>query len=258
METSETSLTTFGISQHGGTLFTLPREVRDEIYRLVVKDLYFIYACEGKTHMAGIRTEESDFSILETSKATSREVLEIYYQESVFSFTTRFGPSGIICLPKKLTDRMKNVRLVVLNINILYLRQDELEMDNVNSLCKAVITPFAGTHIARKNLHVEVFCDGPGMIGMLPIPVFEILKALTGFRTLVIEVSPNFLLRKKMENEMATEKEVSDSIYQTLTGALRVIRNTLEPSLGSATENFVGRVGRLTFHPREHTVNSTR
>lgn len=76
---------------------------------------------------------------------------------------------------------------------------------------------------------------------MLPTPIFETLKALTGFRTVAIKVLSAFDSRQMTRFAMTTEK------VQVATEILREMKNTLESSLGPATEIFIEVDGRLHF-----------
>ena len=175
--------------------------------------------------------------------------MEIAYKESVFSFDIRRDAHALNRLPRSVTDRMKNVYLTLSYIYPYLYGENDLNSDHVNALCKAVITPFAGTHIARNSLHVFICCDNEDV---LPLQVVQYLKALNGFRTVVVDVSLFCLLRDMdVTMGMNTVEPVSDVVSLMLRGALRMIRRTLESSLGSATESLTGGVGYLTFHPRE-------
>ena len=61
----KTSPTALGNAGYGGALFTLPREIRDEINRLVLKSHYILYTTKGKNELAVPRKGEHDFVILE-------------------------------------------------------------------------------------------------------------------------------------------------------------------------------------------------
>lgn len=83
-----------GDPQHGGALFILPRAVRDEIYRSVVKRCYIIPICQGKICTAQIIADDNkfgmrkgrEFALFRVSKAISHEASEIWSSESSFSF----------------------------------------------------------------------------------------------------------------------------------------------------------------------------
>lgn len=247
-----TTSTGLGNSRHGGAIFNLPREVRDEVYRLVVKGFYPIYVPHGKTWTAAIRTKESDFAILKVSKAISQEVLEVYLPESVFRFIIQLSQPATICLPSKLTNRMKNVEIVLNDTSLSHLNYRGLRSDHINTACRAGIAPFTGAHIARNSLRFLFSCCGPDMIDMLSVHLYETLKALTGFRTVIFEVEPSGCLAHEKRMGWITAEELSEVID----GIVQEMKNTLVPTLGPATERVLDGKGYLTFHPREQLVNT--
>ena len=253
---SLTNAIALGNAHHGGALFTLPRELRDEIYRLVVKGNYVIWVLQGKTYTKAVNTRESTFGILRASKAISPEASDIYYPESDFCFVIALGQRQMICLPTKLTDRMKNVGLSLIDTSISSLNRDSITFDHIHTICKAGIAPFTGAHIARNDLYIRLFCDGPDTIDMLRIHLFANLKALTGFRTVVIKVFDTISFRRKMNSAMVTEQEANESIYQMLTGISQEMKKTLEPTLGPAIEETRRAAWYHTFHPLEYLINS--
>ena len=117
---SPTSLSSLGDPQHGGALSIHPRDVRDEIYLSVVKRCYIIPIRQGKICTARITANESKFgmrkgrelALFTVSKAISHEASEIWSSESSFSFKVKTVDQGNqnICLPAKLTGRLKRVR----------------------------------------------------------------------------------------------------------------------------------------------------
>ena len=95
---------------------TLPRELRDKIYRLLVKKDYNIYITHCKNGAIKLKKEEHEFAILEVSKAISHEVLDILYSEGNFRISIDFstgGTHGIPGFPSQITNRIKNVEFVL-------------------------------------------------------------------------------------------------------------------------------------------------
>lgn len=245
--------TALGIPEHGGAIFILPREVRDEVYRLVVQGFYTIYVPHGKTRTAAIRTRESDFAILKVSKAISEQSLEVCLRESVFRFIIQFSQPVIICLPDKLTDPMKNVEIVLDDTSLLHLNHYEVKSDHIDAVCKAGIAPFTGTDIARNSLRFLLSCCGPEMIDMLSLHLYETFKALTGFRTIIFEVEPSGCLTHEKRLGWTTAEKLS----MVIGGVILEMKHTLVSTLGPATEKVLEGKGYLTFHPWEHLVTAS-
>ena len=160
----------------------------------------------------------------------------------------------MIRLPTKLTDRMKNVKLILTNTSILRWVRRSITFDRIKTICNAGIVLFTSAHIPRNTLGIELIRDGPYTIDMLRIHLFETFKAMTGFRTVTIEISKDLSFRTELV--MMTEKEFEELIFQMLAGISQELKKTLEPTLGPAIEETRQAVWYLTFHPREHLVSS--
>ena len=107
---SSTSPASLGNSQHEAGLFLLPRELRDEIYRLVLKGHYVIRVESAKRNSSAKATKNRDLSILMVSKAIWHEASDIWLSESTFQFRISyfdlFHEYGFITLHDRLTARM--------------------------------------------------------------------------------------------------------------------------------------------------------
>lgn len=255
MAFSTTSPTGLGNSSYGGALFILPREIRDDIYRLVVKNHYIIYVTQGENDATLPAKQEHDFAILEVSKVVNLEASEILYSESVFRFAVDCRAHGIVWVPTHLTDRMKNVAITFGERSdwcpdFFSWKKLRTYLDHRETICQAVIASFTGAKIARNNLHIRLFFCGPELVVTQWIAILDKFNSFIGFRTIVLEVitrDARRLLRNlsKLEVDRANERA-------------QKIRDILEPTLGLATplphrDNC--HVVNLIFHPRKF-VNS--
>ena len=248
--------------QYGGALFILPREVRDEIYRLVVKRDYIIYVTLGDDEVSIRPTKDKHyFAILEVSKTLSDEASDILYSESLFKFSIDFSAHGIFCVPTPLTKRMKNVEFRFGGLSTwhsdLFSPNTFLTYQNhINTICHAVIADFTGAEIVRNNLRIRLSVCGPGMISTLSVHIFQGIKALIGFRTIVLEVFPLCPVSILVWH-MGFRPKVWGLSTQELIQTRRGLQDILEPTLGSAIQYSNGDVFCLTFRPREHILKST-
>ena len=231
----------------GGTLCILPREVRDEIYRLVVTDCEVVCVARDETSNATIRTHEHEFAILKVSKAINHEVSEVWLSECVFRFTISPRFPRIIRLPAKLSDRIKNVRIVLPSKISNAWAGDWRPKVHYDPVFKATFAPFTGTRFARNTLDVILLYPyAAGIIYLISDTILEAFKALTGFRTVFIHVvfQSHIKYRYKLGSEL-------DELSQGL-------KNKLEPTLGTATESASNKTLHLTFHPRKKRINATK
>ena len=95
-----------------GNLVKLPREIRDEIYRHVLKGHYCFKDLSGEMRS---NTQKPDLALFSVSKATYDESSSMLYSESVFRFgfdriTEKFNPT--MYPPEPTVRRMMNIELV--------------------------------------------------------------------------------------------------------------------------------------------------
>ena len=251
---SPTGLSSLGDPQHGGALFILPRELRDEIYRSVV---YIIPIRQGKICTAWITANESkfgmrkglEFALFRVSKAISHEASEMWSSESSFSFKVKTVDQGNqnICLPAKVTGRLKRVRFhFPPEVYIGCSKPERLDTERITAVFKAAIAPFTGSHILRNSLAVDFGWNGKEPTSALG-PIFETFKELTGFATVSFEVYYCPLVERK-------EQDLTRVFH--LIG--RQLGKMLEPTLGPPATKYHKGLGRTpTFHPRMYLTDST-
>ena len=235
-----------GDPQHGGSLFVLPREIRDEIYSLVRKGARD--SCPMRTLRNRIRTPESHFALLAVSKAVGQEFFEQWLSAPNFRFQllilSEIDP--VILLPPKYTKCIKNLHLDSCPMDtdphsfdaVWGISTECLEtLGACDSLVKAALAPFMGAHSERNSLDVDLWYYNPDrMAVVLSSPGFEAFKALVGFRTVTFRVGA----RSKATREIPL--------------ILEGIKKVLEPSLGPATEAHEYCTIRIAFRPRDSLV----
>ena len=266
ISSSSTKVTALGDPHHGSALFSLPREVRDEIYRLVVRSFFFIHVVhEDKidpTQITAAETKygisrechygmpkECDFALVKVSKAIRHEASEIWFSESLFVFTMNTEPNRPITLSHTFTNGMKNVVLWFPPSSEDY-GLGVVDYDRKLTIFKTAIDPFTGSHILRNSLQVNFIWLGPDrMIDSVWGSIFNIFKAVTGFATVSFTYE-DFPFPSGGLSGRKSNSHVRRQISQ-------VGRNVLEPTLGPGIEGHVNVRECLTFHPRKHQINST-
>ena len=237
-----TSRVPLGDSKHGGALFLLPREIRDEIYRFLVRGSYLDTTCLYRYSDGAFEPQRGvrpDFAILRVSKSISREATEILYSESVFRFVITVGVTGERISRPDL-GRIKRLAPMIQHV---VLDTDRLVMpDTVFDLNMGVaVQIFGGLDIRRRSLLVRVLsCSKFFSRGMgLPI-VCEHLKAFVGFRATTLEAVPaNWLLQKYSFNRPGRDDaEKARKIRMFQTRIVQTVAEDLEPVLGPAVSGF--------------------
>ena len=237
-----TSHVPFGDSKPGGALFLLPREIRDEVYRLVVRGSYLdtkcLYRYSGKASepQQGVRP---DFAILRVSKSISREATEILYSESVFRFLITCGVSGRRILMPDL-GRIKRLAPMIQNVVLDVDRF--LVPDNVYELNMGVaVQNFGGLEIRRRSLLVRILGSSKFFSRGQGLPrVCEHLKAFVGFRATTLEALPAdwFLLVYPFTRPGVDVAEQARKIRRFQTRIVQTLAEHLEPVLGPASSGF--------------------
>ncbi|CAF9933559.1 hypothetical protein IMSHALPRED_009392 [Imshaugia aleurites] len=275
-----TSHTPLGDPKHDQALFRFPREIRDEIYRLLVKGCYL--ACEEKN------VDQAGLSVLRVSKSIGAEAMEILYSESVFRF--------FIDHDHKDMDR-EHLQRVVPRMRYVHLHLDGMLFDSADwfqtwgdkaptkrleKQISAFIGLFEHVDINRQSLHVRItrcsayllwetslfctFCQG--------------LKGLVVFRVANVEVilSSDFLWKPQYTHYHGFDITQKIKYARDLVGRVtHAVTKELGPEFGPPISGFksdignvpmpkgenlfclgdTGLIGFLQFHPSEHLVKTS-
>ena len=218
-----------------GTLATLPREVRDEIYRSLVKASYLF----DKFGVFERSADTSGFAIFQVSKAVNHEANSIFYSESAFFFYLNRGLPRIILPSAPLTNRMM---LVVVNIDESYCFEDSSSSwrQRIHDNLKTTVDRFSGLSVLRNTLLIRLNLTSPDLDCLLSDHFFERLKACVGFRTVLLVAEPLFAIKNNHANMERYERFVW------------AVKERLTSTMGSATVSRVNLKIHLFFHPLEH------
>ena len=253
---SSTSVNDIGDPYRGGVLFTLPREVRDEIYRHVF-DGVFMWSDPPsrivirKREKRTAAKEKVRLSILRVSKAINFEASEIWLSESVFQFVPHFFSDPIIDLPAKLIDRMKNVKFNLHRITTLIDREYGVRMDYV----REAVDTFTRAQAARQCLtldflYAELVVEADKIVGL----ILEACKKMKSFRTVIVQIDVGEVL--SVWGDISLSK-MSAMTSRTLDRIEKKTMLILEPLLGPAVKCCSDMEIRFTFHPLKYQVDRT-
>ena len=240
---SSTKLVTLCNPQNGGALFILPRELRDKIYRLLIKDKYYVptpHCCRS-----GPR-DGSDLTIFRVSKAINYEATETWLSESLFLFVMPLRaevpmiPLAVFC-PAKTMSRMKTIKFDLLETNELLYCGGFAPMDSIDTH----VAPFTEAHIERKCVTVQLQCavSDSTIVNTTLSLIWDVLKAMTGFETLVVKI-------RNVGPFISAEHLIIEHLHQIGQSAKEI----LEPALGPATKDHGFLTVDLTFHPSKYLV----
>lgn len=249
----------------GGILFKLSPEVRDEIYRYLVKGRFVIAVSPSWTFVAkfnatsdpGFDVDGADFGILRTSKAVSREAIKVLYTESTFESWLDFDEFGPYSqYAKGVTDRMMKLKYHIVGLGGGFQTQWDSEglsrsyLENMKAICQSTIDRFTGTEITRHSMQI-ILHSTTQLENIFTSPLFQSLKRLGGFRRVRVEFRSSLPILERNEPQIA-----SDHINEVM----RAARAHLEPALGLATPGYFSSPGEfdyygyLTFRPNQYLV----
>ena len=261
MTSTTPNLTPLGDSKHGGALFTLPREIRDDIYRLLVKGLYLVFRHTGTEHGVSLIDSETldkpDLIILRIAKVISREAQQVLYSESIFRYEVPFYANSIPHSSKEAVNRMKKIEIYVFKPRDVWYDPHRSEESHhkvhIPAICEAITGDFTGTEVVRDTLVIHFRSCDSRFITPLRGHVLSNLCALHGFRTIVIRISPP----KSCSISPATHLPPTGRDEDTESLA-QVIKDAMEATLGPATtrDDYFGFY--FEFHPREHAPGLLR
>ncbi len=198
MASTVLNLTPLGDSKNGGALFTLPREIRDEIYRLLVKGRYFVLPRRKSRHKAevietGARPDQPDLEILLLSKAISGEAQQILYSESIFVFCVPWQTSALLKSQVEAVNRMNKIEIHIYDLmeSFYNFRYGIAEFDGrIETTYEAIVNNLTGAKIFRDTLYINFRGSNPKMIRPLIHHVLPKVCGFIGFRKIVMKVVP--------------------------------------------------------------------
>lgn len=253
--------TALGNSRHGGALFTLSRELRDEIYRLLAKKRYNIYITRCKPSYD--TQKKSDLAMLEVSRAISHEASSILYSEAIFGFAVDFSAHDNMLLSSRITKRMRNVELDLTGIlpsllspppsfSTTYTYQKQY-----NTIFQSAITDLLGADIARNSLRIRLICRH-AIIKPFFADILERAKGPMRVRKLILEVVPIHAAFEEVKWQRDLQRWGWSLCEDQAVQRRQDIKHMLEPTLGHAAEEYEEYVQHFTLHPGQHAIKSTK
>ena len=231
-----------------GTLIKLPREIRDEIYRYLVKGRFLPQgnldpAYNNMNARAVSRSRHSCLAIFQVSKATYEEATSIYYSESGFRYDLDLflaTPTNLPVDPPLLfSNRMMKIEIDFSTSHFID-HWYGLFTYGVECGLKATLDKMTGVGHLRNSLLLKFKLFSPDDHAVVSDLFFGRLKTLVGFRTVAIEIGP-------------VETLIDNGLYRTKNlSIVQAMKEAMVPTMGPASESCVGINILLEFHPYEH------
>lgn len=249
--------------------FTLPREIRDEIYREVLCKNYLIhwparwkrgkaifnddrplfwfrgrhYSWRGvfwSGYIGMIKKQLfwADIALLLTSKAISQEAMEIMYEGSSFCVyvgqrARRWYPMTPLP-PQQVLDRIQNIEMGTCVCNA----KDDY------TASETWLKSFNGSHTKRNTCRISfpcyyclVWCDDHSSF-------FRACQYLVGFKTVTVTLEL-----------LCADADSEEELWEIYNSMREDFKAALEPHLGPGRSYNFGIMFCLEFHPRKHLEN---
>ena len=251
-------------------LLNIPRELRDEIYRHLVKGDYFIggqprvggrtqrlLSVQGET--AGKMIDDLNFNVFQVSKMISHEAMAVLYSESTFRFEYEHNREAIRLPPPSVLDRMMKLEL---NVTVGFGKGFEtLPSDFLRHILrawKATLNCITQTYTVRDTLRIRFkFFPACDIDTALPKWIYQELKALSRFRMVVLEFRSRPQVRG-INCVICQETETSEEALKSLESKAEELEDYLLFALGPAITGRLHYPGHrrhaitLTFKPQEN------
>ena len=265
-----TGVPTTTATKQGSMLLNLPPEIRDMIYRYLVKGTYLLDVYPDSTfsrfqdiavnaELTGPFVKRkiiySDLNILRVSKTISDEAMAILYSESTFRIYVQFNKDQTLRLWS--TPALKRMMTIELCVNVhtrlalashAFLTGSGLEwLKSKEEIWRSTLGCITRTNECRKSLHIRWWrfwfaSDEKDENDAIPDWMFRCLNSMTRFRNVVLQ---DVLYRPFVGEErncLANEQDHE----------MNAIEKHLRPALGPAVHRRQGRAVNLTFHPQQH------
>lgn len=278
-------------SNQGGALSQLPREIRDTIYRLLIKGRYVSWDDE---YSCGPHTlTRPNLSILRVSQLIGHEAMEIMCSDSVFLFDidiyNRIDDyvDRMFSQMKRVSPMMRNVEIGIdgysleraewIQMQYPPSRTHDAKAEYAKSLKRtldATMGLFEGVSIERRSLHIKFRYCCPSLLRSTHFrTICQSLKALVGFRTITMEIIPSRHMLFEERYYLLDDAEKTRRARELVPRITNALTEELQSAFGPAILAFnlsvdtpptkgrgfvdggdIASVGFLKFLPVKHSV----
>ena len=260
---------------------SLPREIRDEVYRLVVRGDYIAAGqpplgqskskSKSKSKPKDCRTTATTslkLAILRVSKSINQEATDIFYQESTFHFNMYHGSAEgsdttVLFASRDAIYRMMNIDIDI-EMDDLEFYLDSTRLDTLFALHEerrqiwiTLMRSITRGETRRKTVCVRCRSCSSDITTKMPKWCYAGLGRLSQFRTVAVVLSPP-LIDELSDQGTSHGTEQSAEHLETLETSMKLIKDCLRLTLGPAVAGHKHNPGHLQyastleFHPQEH------
>lgn len=203
--------------------------------------------------------------ILRVCKTIRDEAETILYSEGTFRIEMLFRRDEVCSLPAQVTvDRMMNIVLEMnVGMQVKYVDHRLAEdfcleyLDTMKRNWKATMDHISRADTVRNTIHVRCRLCTPNVMNGIPQWMYQQLRGLRRFRTIVVELYPELLTHIEAGN-LSFGTDGTEKTVQEMDFKVNAIRECLEDSLGSGVVGQMHEPGHqnynrsLEFHPVKH------
>ena len=251
----------------------LPREIRDEIYRLLVKGDYIAAGQppSGQSKSNDYRTTATTslkLAIFRVSKPLNEEAMDIFYPESTFNFNMYQGSiqgrgTTALFASREAIYRMMNIDINI-DVDDLEVYLDGTGLDSLFALYeerlriwKSLMRSITCAESRRNTIRIRCRSCSSDITTKMPRWMYASLGRLRQFRAVVVALSPPLIVET---NDKGTSHGTDQSAehLETLESEMGAIKDCLQRTLGPAVTGHKHHPGHqqyattLEFHPQEY------
>ena len=186
--------------------------------------------------------QKADLAIFRISKATFDEATSIFYSESVFRYHIDSCGHSAMYSPGEASNRMMKIDVDIGKLGSYNGYLQRVHPDGIAGDLCTTLDKSSGLSSLRDTISIK-FQLAPFYVYQVLMSghVFQTLKALVGFRTVIVYVGP--------PPDFSTGHKENDEEFIKIA---RAIEEEMVPTMGPTTVRQVGLRTYLEFHPLEH------
>ena len=186
--------------------------------------------------------QKADLAIFRVSKATFDEATSIFYSESIFRYHIDACGYSAMDSPRGASDRMMKIDVDIGKLGSYHGYIQRIRLDDIAGGLRTTLDKFSGLSSLRDTISIK-FQLAPFYVHLVLMSghLFRALKALVGFRTVIVYVDP--------PPDFSTGHKENDEHFMKIA---RAIEEEMVATLGPNTVRQVGVRTYLEFHPLEH------
>ena len=251
----------------------LPREIRDEVYRLLVRGDYIAAGQPplGQRKPKNYRTTATtglELVVLRVSRSINKECMDIFYSESTFHFnmyqrSIEGRDTTALFASREAIHRMMNIDIdIEMDDMEVYLDGPALDTlfalnEERRQIWTSLMRCITRAESRRNTICIRCRSCSPDITTKMPRWMYTSLGRLSQFRTVVVVLSPPLIVEVSDKGTSHGTDQSAEHL-ETLESNMELIKDCLQRTLGPAVTGHTHHPGHLQyattleFHPQAH------